>query len=303
MLCNGMEYVMDKTTKNQTAAELRQARLAAKFGAGGGSVRGVQLMSKNPATVLKSGGQNPRSRGREKLNHTLLWLATFVRSNESIILQRLGVKGRGYMKRLEEMELVQAVACGTRGGQLWVLTRSGLTMAQGIWQKEFEHYPDRPERLSQATLRHDLAVQHIVAELMATGEAVAFQSASMLGKRSPEIWVPDALIRTSAGQWIGLEYERTPKYGEELLVKLNRIVRHINQKQHAGINITVRWYSHHHGPLGDYLKLMQGGMPSRRYYENLREWREDPEESEVTSLRNQSWVEFVPMERDLAKYM
>lgn len=298
-----MEYVMNESTKNQTADGLRQARLAAKFGASGGSVRGVQLMSKNPAVALKSTGQNPRGRGRDKLNHTLLWLATFVRSNESIILKRLGVKGRGYMKRLEEMELVQSVECGTRGGQLWVLSKSGLAVAQGIWSNEFEHYPERPERLSQATLRHDLAVQHIIADLMARGEAVAFQSASMLGKRSPEIWVPDALIMTGAGQWIGLEYERTPKYGEELLVKLNRIVRHINQKQRAGVNIIVRWYSHHHGPIADYVKMMQGGMPSRRYYENLREWREDPEESEVVALGNQSWVEFIPMERDLAKYM
>lgn len=294
---------MNKTTKDRTAAELRQARLAAKFGAGGGSVRGVQLMSKNPAEVLRSRGQNPRGRGREKLNHTLLWLATFVRSNESIILQRLGVKGRGYMKRLQEMELVQTVECGTRGGQLWVLGKKGLTMAQGIWEKEFEHYPDRPERLSQITLRHDLAVQHFVAELMAAGEAVAFQSASMLGKRSPEIWVPDALIKTGSGQWIGLEYERTPKYGEELLVKLNRIVRHINQKQRAGINITVRWYSHHHGPLVEYVKMMQDGLPSRRYYNNLNKWQHDPAEPESIALNTRSWVEFFPMERDLAKYM
>lgn len=294
---------MDKTTQNQKAAELRQARLVAKFGAGGGSVRGVQLMSKNPAAVLKSGGQNPRSRGREKLNHTLLWLSTFIRSNESIILQRLGVKGRGYMRRLEEMELVQPVACGTRGGQLWVLTKSGLTMAQGVWGKEFEHYPDRPERLSQATLRHDLAVQHIVADLMANGEAIAFQSASMLGKRSPQIWVPDALIQTATGRWVGLELERNPKYGEELLVKLNRIVRHINEKQRKRVDIVVRWYSHHHGPLNDYANMMKDGLPSRRYYPNINKWQSDPEEPERICLESPSWVEFVAMERDLARYM
>lgn len=294
---------MRQTHRNEAAVELRQARLAAKFGASGGSVRGVQLLSTNPATALKSAGQNPRSRGREKLNHTLLWLATFVRSNEAIILQRLGVKGRGYMKRLEEMNLVHSVQCGTRGGQLWVLTKSGLTMSQGIWQKEFEYYPDRPERLSQATLRHDLAVQHIVAELMASGEAVAFQSASMLGKRSPEIWVPDALVKTKTGQWIGIEFERSPKYGEELLVKLNRIVRHINHKQKAGINIIVRWYSHHEEPVAEYMGLMRGGMPSRRYYPNLHQWQSDPQEEKMTALSDTNWAEFVLMERDLAKYM
>lgn len=294
---------MNKSTKNQTADGLRQARLAAKFGASSGSVRGVQLMSKNPAVMLKSAGQNPRARGREKLNHTLLWLATFVRSNESIILKRLGVKGRGYMKRLEQMELVQSVECGTRGGQLWVLSKKGLAVAQGIWSNEFEHYPDRPERLSQATLRHDLAVQHIIADLMASGEAVAFQSASMLGKRSPEVWVPDALIKTNTGQWIGVELERTPKYGEELLVKLNRIVRHINDKQRKHVDIIVRWYSHHHGPLNEYVKLMRDGLPSRRYYSNLNKWQNDPNESEEISLEAPSWVEFVAMDRDLAKYM
>ena len=113
-------------------------------------IRAAMMLDKelNPANLLQAVGTNPVRRGREKVNHTLLWLAVFVRSTQAVVLERLGVEGRGWMRKLEKEGFVKPVASNVNSGELWVLTQEGLLVAQGVWSKSFDHYPDRPERQS-----------------------------------------------------------------------------------------------------------------------------------------------------------
>lgn len=257
----------------------------------------------NPANLLQAAGSNPVKRGREKVNHTLLWLAIFVRSTQAVILQRLGIQARGWMRKLEKDGYVKPVLSNINSGELWVLTQEGIQAAQGVWSKEFKHYPDRPERMSQANLRHDLAVQKIVAELMEKGEASAFMPGSAIGGNSNE-WRPDAIVQHRDGHWVGIEYERNPKYGEERLVKLNRIIKYLNDKNQDEFTFSVRWFSHHKECLADYKSAMQKGMEFREYVDWAKQWKPDPNEpGKIRRLLNLKAFESVHLDRDLAKYM
>lgn len=278
--------------------------------------------SLNPANLLQAVGSNPLKRGREKVNHTLLWLATFVRSTQAIILQRLGIQARGWMRKLERDGYVKPVLSNVNSGELWVLTQEGLQAAQGVWSKQFAFYPDRPERLSQANLRHDLAVQKLVAEMVANGDATAFLHPSEIGGNSQE-WRPDSIIKHKEGYWVGIEYERSPKYNDERLVKLNRITKYLNKANKNELTFVVHWFSHHKECLIEYQKIMQSGMAFRDYSSNQKKWVEasyfrnqkeyedshphnnddDWDAERIRKLRNKNSIKVTLLDKDLAKYM
>lgn len=257
----------------------------------------------NPANLLQAVGSNPAKRGREKVNHTLLWLAIFIRSTQAVVLRRLSIEGRGWMRKLEKAGLVKPVLSNVNSGELWVLSPQGLLVAQGVWGQEFKHYPKRPERLSQVNLRHDLAVQSLVADLMATGEATAFKAGSDIA-RNPQAWRPDAIIKHREGHWLAIEYERSPKYNEELIVKLNRIVTFLNVQNKDKFCFGVRWYSHDQSCLTNYRATMTEQLPQRRYIEELATWMHDPTGPKVRNLAHADRaVESCLLPKDIAKYM
>ena len=217
-------------------------------------------------------GTNPRDRNIEKLRKSLRFLATFIRSNESNINELLQIKRRGWMSFLEKKGLVSRVEAGTRGGVIFVLTPSGLAMAESIGlddEVESFHYPANARRMSQLNLRHDLVVQRIVIESLNTNKATNYYSgaAMFLFKTGVGAWIPDATLITKVGFTVGLEYERTPKYGEERLIKLWKICTELNKYNRPGekINISVWFFGHKKIELMEYKRLLLEGLPCFSY--------------------------------------
>ena len=217
----------------------------------------------------------------------------------------LGIKTRGWMRQLQKKGYVKNVPSNVNSGEVWVLTNEGLAVAQGSMCKSFTHYPARPERLSQASLRHDLAVQKIVVSLVEKGEAIAIHHPSEFAPGgTPEAWIPDAWITHKDGYKVGLEYERNPKYGEERLVKLNRITEYLNSRNQGEKKVVVRWYSQSPECLKEYKNLMQNGMPWRGYASYAKRWLcDDQDDKRTTQLSIPEGCEVVLLEKDLAKYM
>ena len=215
----------------------------------------AKVKKSNPATLLHESGSSPTNRGQDKLHHTLHWIGTFVWSNEAIILKRLGVKRRGWMMNLQQKGLVVRVPSGTRGGSVWVLSKEGLNQARSFSGQSYPHYPQRPERRQQTNLRHDLALQHIIADQIIDGKISAIFNGTHFSTGHSEEWIPDAIVKMGT-KLVGMEYERNSKYGMAREQKLRRIVLFLNRSKQS----EVLFISHSETCLNDYVKEMRNGV-------------------------------------------
>lgn len=209
----------------------------------------------NPASILKSSGTNPTNRGQEKLRQTLHWLATFVWSSESIILKRLGISRRGWMVALENKRLVIRVASGTRGGCVWVLTKTGLELARSYSQQVFSHYPAKPERRQQTALKHDLALQTVVIDQIRSGVISEVYNGAYFSTGSADEWLPDCIAKIGENL-VGFELERHLKNRVQRDQKLLRIIKLLNRSPTA----QVLFISHIESCLTEYTAVMLNGI-------------------------------------------
>ena len=227
------------------------------------------LFPLNPGGLLAAMGTNSFDRNREKIYKTLKWIATFIWTNESVLNKVLEIKRRGWTRYLEKLGYIRMVESATRGGMVWVLSAQGMRMLESLETSDAEpvdyHYPDNPARQSQQNLRHDLVVQHIVADLLASSQVYDYKSGRALFRWSttPAIWVPDAAVLLKNGVWAGIEYERTPKYGSERLIKLNIISEALNRNnlRDKPVKLVVWFYGHKKTELTEYIDALAGGMP------------------------------------------
>lgn len=259
------------------------------------TTRGCIGLPVHPATALKARGLTTRQRGNEKVDAAVEWLANFTWTTEAIMLRRLGIQTRGYMRSLERKGLLRPIVANIRGGHLWALTDRGLQFAQAACSKEFD-YPKRPERLSQATLRHDLAVQDIVAQTVSSGLVRRFEGPSKPSR--PTQWAPDAWL-WEATRTVGLELERTSKGERELRIKLTNITTELNLAHQEGGRGLVRWVSHRDS-VRRFRDMMVRGF-DRMVYDDDLGWREPyGHELRELGLLDPSAVEFVKLDCDPA---
>ena len=188
-------------------------------------------------------GQSPHERAAEKLRIALGWIGLFHYSTESLIKQVLGIKGGGFMSRLEQKRLVRPVPVYSISSQrVWILTPAGVIDASIATGRDLQ-YPHNPERIAGNFLKHNLLVQHSIipflpsisrhvrgilpARLLANG---------MWGEAIPDVFfghegTADGVLRTA------LEIELTYKKEHELDAKFCILKRMLSDDA----SLRVQW--------------------------------------------------------------
>jgi hypothetical protein len=130
-------------------------------------------------------------RGEEKRKIILEWLCLFHYSNQSVLMQLLGLNHRNnsaYFKRLTNQQLIVSVDLPTLKKPAFMLHRNSLALLG-----YFPHvagYSFEPRRISASLSRHHIAVQRTVLNRMHNYDSVTPER--LMRERGKKI--PDALL-------------------------------------------------------------------------------------------------------------
>lgn len=114
------------------------------------------MRSRSPRDYLTD--QTPLQRHDEKRYLMLAWIGIHGHTIESVLMNLLNIKARGFCTRLEREGLLRRVPLALSRTAVWTLTREGVRLAEMALRRTID-FSAHPERLSLATLRHTLAVQ------------------------------------------------------------------------------------------------------------------------------------------------
>lgn len=151
--------------------------------------------------------QNKRERGEEKKKIIFEWICLFHYSNQSILMELLGLKhpnNSTYFKKLDDAGLLQRLTLPTLRNQVFLLSRNSLSLLTG-YQYSGQYSTD-PRRVSASLARHNLAVQRaIITRRHLWTEVIPERLLKERGKK-----VPDAIL-IKDGIKTALEIELTLK--------------------------------------------------------------------------------------------
>lgn len=165
------------------------------------------------------------ARHQEKLTETMLFLLYFHASTPQIIANLLGstdAHARQFMENLERKKLIRCLR-GVRhtpfspSGRLWLLTESGVHLAEKSLQSAPHYYPTTLDSVRTSQTEHDLMAQYLTATWVRAGAKIVSSDVferqknklSRLGK------LHDAVV-TYRAQRLAIEYERTSKNEVEM---------------------------------------------------------------------------------------
>ena len=174
------------------------------------TTRNINLMNRAKA----------QERYLEKLEQTLLFLFHFHSSTPQVIAKLLGTThshGRQFFENLERRELIQCIRGGrccplSPTGRQWILTKSGVTLAEKYLESSPHFYPTSKNSLHMSQIEHDLGVQFLTAIWVRDGAKITSTDFTERQKsrdsRAPKLH--DAVVNFH-GHRVAIEYERGTK--------------------------------------------------------------------------------------------
>lgn len=199
----------------------------------------------------------------------LTWLYMWGFSTERQIFQGLGVKDTHAHERLVRHGCLQKVRAGVLPS-VYTLTAEGLsTIAPLMVHALYYPYTD-PTALKMHVLRHDLAVQNVVLDLLDTGNISGWEPARLFeqdGQRRGKI--PDAVVTTKEGTRYAVELELSSKdYGRQLDGFFSGIADSLDAEEVDGFLV--------YSPSDALLKKYQKVLADRLKQGALAKWVKDP---------------------------